>query len=68
MHDGSVPFTPLWRIWMNCGITCSHLQLPLKLAWTVTIHKVQDLTLNKVVIDGIKEFSTGLTFVACSGV
>ncbi len=40
------------------------LQLPLKLAWAVTIHKSQ--TLDKVVIDvGKKEFSAGLTFVAC---
>lgn len=35
----------------------------------MTIHKSQGLTLNKVVIDvGKKEFSTGLTFVACSRV
>ncbi len=44
-------------------------QLPLKLAWAVTIHKAQGMTLDKVVIDvGKKEFSCGLTFVACSRV
>ena len=33
------------------------------------IHKAQGLTLDKVVIDiGKKEFSAGLTFVACSHV
>ena len=43
--------------------------LPLKLAWAVTIHKSQGLTLDKVVIDvGKMEFSSGLTFVACSRV
>ena len=57
----------LWRrgrpAW-NSGV-----QLPLKLAWAVTIHKSQGLTLDKVVIDvGEKELSTGLTFVACSRV
>ena len=47
----------------------SRLQLPLKLAWAVTIHKSQGLTLDKVVIDvGKREFSSGLTFVACSRV
>ena len=34
---------------------------------TVIIHKSQGLNLDKVVIDvGKKEFSSGLTFVACS--
>ena len=48
---------------------CSRLQIPLKLAWAVTIHKSQGLTLDKAVIDiGKKEFSTGLTFAACSRV
>ena len=69
LHDGTVPITPLRRTWSNSGVQCSRLQLPLKLAWAVTIHKSQGLTLNKVVIDiGKKEFSCGLTFVACSRV
>ena len=39
------------------------------LAWAVTIHKAQGLTLDKVVIDvGRKEFSTGLTFAGDSSV
>jgi len=69
LHNGTVPITPLRRTWSNSGVQCSRLQLPLKLAWAVTIHKSQGLTLNKVVIDiGKKEFSCGLTFVACSRV
>lgn len=36
-------------------------------SWAVTIHKSQGLTLDKVVIDvGKREFSCGLTYVACS--
>ena len=67
--DGTVPITPLRRCWSSSGSQCSRLQLPLKLAWAVTIHKSQGLTLDKVVIDvGKREFSTGLTFVACSRV
>ena len=67
--DSTVPITPLRRCWSSSGGQCSRLQLPLKLAWAVTIHKSQGLTLDKVVIDvGKREFSTGLTFVACSRV
>ena len=68
-HNGTVPIIPLRRSWSSSGGQCSRLQLPLKLAWAVTIHKSQGLTLDKVVIDvGKREFSTGLTFVACSRV
>ena len=62
----TVPITPLRRCWSSSGGQCSRLQLPLTLAWAVTIHKSQGLTLDKVVIE--REFSIGLTFVACSSV
>ena len=66
LPDGTVPITPIRRTWSSAGVQCS---LPLKLAWAVTIHKAQGLTLDKVVLDiGKKEFSSGLTFVACSRV
>ena len=64
-----VLITPTRRSWSTSGVQCSRLQLPLKLAWAVTIHKSQGLTPDKVVIDvGKKEISPGLTFVACSRV
>ena len=62
LSDGTVPITPLYRTWSASDGSCSCLQLSL-------IHKAQGLTLDKVVIDvGKKEFSAGLTFVACSRV
>ena len=69
LHDESVPIVPQRCTWIQGGSACSQLQIPLKLAWAITIHKAQGLTLDKVVIDvGKKEFSAGLTFVACSRV
>ena len=57
LHDGTVPITPLRRTWSSSGVQCSRLQLPLKLAWAVTIHKSQGLTLNKVVIGSFLQAS-----------
>ena len=69
LPDGTVPIAPLRRTWLTSGNQCSRLQLPLKLAWAVTIHKAQGLTLSKLCVDiGRKEFSAGLTFVAISRV
>lgn len=45
----------------------SFTQLPLKLAWALTIHKSQGLTFSRVVVDiGRGAFSSGQTYVALS--
>ena len=63
LPDQTVSITPLRHTWSSTATQCSRLQLPLKLAWAVTVHR--PLTLPKVVIDvGRKEFCSGLTFVA----
>ena len=44
-------------------------QFPLKLAWSITIHKAQGLTLNAVWVDlGPSEKAAGLTYVALTRV
>ena len=68
--QGVVPIAPIKRSWEDKnGITCSRLQVPLCLAWAITVHKSQGLTLEKAKIDiGSKEFAAGLSFVAISRV
>ena len=64
-----VPITPIRRSWEKNTRTCSRLQISLTLAWAVTVHKSQGLTLLKAVIDlGKKEYASGLSFVAISRV
>ncbi len=44
----------------------SFTQLPLRLAWAVTIHKSQGLSFDKVIIDAAEAFTAGQVYVALS--
>jgi hypothetical protein len=47
-------------------VTGSFSQIPLRLAWAITIHKSQGLTFEKAVIDAEASFAHGQTYVALS--
>ena len=62
-----IPSTATWE--SKSGKELSRTQLPLTLAWAVTIHKSQGTTLEKVVVElGPTDFTPGLAFVAISRV
>jgi len=65
-----VPIVPAVAQWeTKAGKQLTHTQLPLMMAWGITIHKSQGLTLEKVAVElGDKDFSAGLSFVAISWV
>ncbi len=62
-----VPIVPLLAEWESGqGKRHSRRQFPLKLAWGITVHKSQGLTLEKAVIDVGKKKDIPLLFVAFS--
>ncbi|XP_066914898.1 ATP-dependent DNA helicase PIF1-like [Clytia hemisphaerica] len=68
-EDNCVPIVPIVETSSEDNIQKERMQIPLKLAWSITIHKSQGLTLDKVVVDlGKKESMDGLTYVALSRV
>ena len=64
-----IPVPPQLFEWDFHGSRLSRLQVPLRLRYAMTIHKLQGQTLSEVVIDlGKSEKATGCTFVAASRV
>jgi ATP-dependent exoDNAse (exonuclease V) alpha subunit len=64
-----IPIAPVTARWERNDKALTRTQFPIRLAWAITVHKSQGLTLDKVVIDlGEKDFSTGLSFVGMSRV
>ena len=66
---GVIPVFPATRHFEYKGVACSRTQFPLRLAYAITIHKSQGLTLSRAVLNlNQREHCLGLSYVAVSRV
>ena len=62
-----IPIFPVTRQFEYKGTVCTRTQFPLRLAYAITVHKSQGLTLSRVILNiDQKEHCLGLSYVAIS--
>ena len=71
--DGvEMPYVPVFPVRQDFNVgseACSRTQFPLTMAYAITVHKSQSITVDKVVIDlSERDFQHGLSYVAVSRV
>ncbi|KAK3919256.1 ATP-dependent DNA helicase [Frankliniella fusca] len=65
LSNGCVPITRITRSWTVNNIHCTRYQFPLTLAYAITIHKSQGLTLSKCVLHfDCAEIMSGIFYVS----
>ncbi|RFU26990.1 Nucleoside-triphosphate phosphatase, partial [Scytalidium lignicola] len=69
LEGNSVPIFRSTREFMHGSTVCQRVQFPLTVAYAITIHKSQGITVEKAVLNLVeKDFAPGLSYVAVSRV